>query len=165
MARSTKLTYKCKACGAEYDDEQRRSYVEGLLKTLGPAAESHLVKGHTKCIKCGAEDVEATKVELEQSRCLIATAAYGSPFHPSVCALRRWRDHTLRRTAAGRLFVKAYYAASPLFVPIIRRNPWARRKIRGALDRLVAAVTEDRKPQAPDRTVRRLGSEVMGNKR
>ena len=142
MAKSTKSIYKCKACGAEYDEEQARSYVEGLLKTLGPAGESHRGKGYSKCIKCGSDDVDVTKVEVEESRCLIATAAYGSSSHPSVCALRRWRNRTLQRSAGGRLFVKVYYATSPLFVPMIRRSPCVRRKLQGFLDRLAVAVED-----------------------
>lgn len=45
--------------------------------------------------------------------CFIATAAFGSPFHPIVKDLRKFRDRFLMTNRLGRAFVKKYYEWSP----------------------------------------------------
>jgi cold shock CspA family protein len=47
------------------------------------------------------------------SACFIATAVYGDAYAPEVIALRRMRDEKLVPNAAGRLFIRTYYAVSP----------------------------------------------------
>ena len=42
--------------------------------------------------------------------CFIATAAYGSPFHPHLDILRDFRDTYLIPSKFGRLLVKFYYS-------------------------------------------------------
>jgi len=54
------------------------------------------------------------------NRCFIASQVYGLN-DPRTDALREWRDSVLMPTAAGRLFVKVYYASSPYLVNICRR--------------------------------------------
>lgn len=48
--------------------------------------------------------------------CYIATSIYGSYDCPEVWTLRRFRDYTLSKTHAGRIFIKLYYAISPKLV-------------------------------------------------
>jgi len=48
--------------------------------------------------------------------CYIATAVYGSYDCPEVWTLRRFRDGTLAQSAAGRAFIRCYYALSPWLV-------------------------------------------------
>jgi subtilisin family serine protease len=54
--------------------------------------------------------------------CFIATAAYGSPLHPRVMALRHFRDRFLLTNVPGRLFVKTYYAVSPSLANFITQH-------------------------------------------
>ena len=54
--------------------------------------------------------------------CFIATAAYGSPFHPHVKIIRDFRDKFLKTNSLGRKFVYFYYKYSPLLANIIAKS-------------------------------------------
>lgn len=62
-----------------------------------------------------------------QSRCLIATASYGSELVPQVQFLREFRDQKILRTYAGSSFMVAfnawYYSFSPSVASEIQPNP------------------------------------------
>lgn len=53
-------------------------------------------------------------------RCFVASYALGQE-HPATHSLRVWRESTLLNSAAGRGFVKAYYAASPVVIAVLGR--------------------------------------------
>jgi DNA-binding beta-propeller fold protein YncE len=65
--------------------------------------------------------------------CFIATAAYGSDMAPEVARLRAFRDSYLLGHAAGRAFVRAYYAWSPPLADYIRPRENLRRIVRAGL--------------------------------
>lgn len=75
--------------------------------------------------------------------CYIATAVYGSYDCPEVWTLRRFRDDRLLQTAAGRLFVKLYYAISPAVVERFGDTVWFNRFWKGRLNKLVHKLRED----------------------
>jgi hypothetical protein len=56
--------------------------------------------------------------------CYIATCVYGDYDCPQVWVLRRFRDNVLSKNAAGRLFVKTYYAISPTLVKVFGKQKW-----------------------------------------
>ena len=65
--------------------------------------------------------------------CYVATCAYGSYDCPQVWVLRRYRDNFLKKTAAGRRFVRFYYSVSPGLVRRFGGVCWLRRLARAAL--------------------------------
>ncbi len=74
--------------------------------------------------------------------CYIATCVYGSYDCPAVWTLRRFRDNVLQRSAAGRAFVRLYYAVSPSVVRWCGNARWFRHFWHNALDKLVARLRE-----------------------
>lgn len=53
--------------------------------------------------------------------CFIATASYGTNFHPHIDVLRDFRDRVLMKYSAGRMFVKVYYRYSPKIADVIKK--------------------------------------------
>ena len=67
-------------------------------------------------------DKSVTANFKKKGPCFIATAAYGSPFHPYVEALRDFRDNYLMTNKLGRMFVDFYYEYSPFVANLIARH-------------------------------------------
>ncbi|MCX5808055.1 MAG: TIGR03768 family metallophosphoesterase [Proteobacteria bacterium] len=67
------------------------------------------------------------------SGCFIATAAYGSYFHPFVKMLRMFRDSVLLSSSLGRSFVECYYRVSPSIADRISTSETMKTGIRVAL--------------------------------
>ena len=57
--------------------------------------------------------------------CFIATACFGSAYHPAVIVLRDFRDRFLLSWKGGRFLVRCYYSHSPYLAEKIRQNPIA----------------------------------------
>ncbi len=72
-------------------------------------------------------------VEIKQSGCFIATAAYRDHDHPLVIELRGVRDEILVRTAKGRRFIRWYYRNGPHFAAIVAPSPILRAASRAIL--------------------------------
>ncbi|MBT2988833.1 MAG: hypothetical protein KME65_07690 [Candidatus Thiodiazotropha sp. (ex Ctena orbiculata)] len=72
--------------------------------------------------------------------CYVATMVYGDYDHPNVVVLRRFRDTTLSCTAAGRAFIRVYYAISPRLVALLKEQDWIHRPIRYLLDRFTRCI-------------------------
>lgn len=76
--------------------------------------------------------------------CFIATAAYGSPLHPHVQALRDFRDEHLLTNAPGRAFCAWYAEVSPPLAAFLNRHPTLKPPARLALAPLVYSVAYPR---------------------
>lgn len=72
--------------------------------------------------------------------CYVATAVYGSYDCPEVWVLRRFRDEFLRRSIAGRIFIRVYYATSPRAVRVFGSS--LRSSARKPLDALVRRLVK-----------------------
>jgi len=128
-------------------------YRSGVLATSTPlAAPTYLDPSPTSGATYQVTAIDAAGNESDlsapgivagggaDSRCFIATAAYGSSLDPSVDTLRAFRDRYLLTNPAGRAFVAAYYRWSPPAAEFIREHEAARRVARCTLTPLVAAI-------------------------
>lgn len=82
----------------------------------------------------------ANKLEnVKKSRegCYIATAVYGGYDKPEVLLLRKYRDKVLKKSPAGRTFIKIYYALSPHLAEKLKKYPWINRRVKRILDKIV----------------------------
>lgn len=140
---------------------QKRKYVKSV--TAGVFGESEnmaniqlnpqIHKNHVElyddmCKAIREKDPNWTIPEIERnsepkSGCYIATCVYGSYDCPEVWALRRFRDYTLDSTWYGRLFIKCYYAVSPLLVKWFGNQKWFRIFWRNNLDRMIMKLKEN----------------------
>lgn len=65
---------------------------------------------------------------LNDKRCFIATATFGSPLAPEVANFRAFRDRYLLTNSWGKKFVRFYYQSSPPLAELISEQPvlrWA----------------------------------------
>ncbi len=76
--------------------------------------------------------------EVKKTPCFIATAAFGSPFHPYVKALQGFRDKYLMPSRAGRKLVNLYYKYSPSIAELITNHKALRTAVRIWLMPMVA---------------------------
>ena len=92
------------------------------------------------------------KVEKE-SRCLIATAAFGSELAAPVQALREFRDGFVMETFAGENFMEAfngfYYSWSPYVAEAERENPALRNVVRVTIYPLLFSLKVSRDVAQP----------------
>lgn len=77
------------------------------------------------------------------SGCYVATCVYGSYDCPEVWTLRRFRDYCLDKTWYGRLFIKCYYAISPIIVKWFGDNQWFKNLWKPVLNRMVSKLQEN----------------------
>jgi len=73
---------------------------------------------------------EAPNKDSKESKCFIATAAYGSPSSPEVLVFRRFRDEVLLASKIGRGCVHLYYIISPPIASYVVRSIIVRRLVR-----------------------------------
>lgn len=83
---------------------------------------------------------KAAKTATAKGGCYVATCVYGSYDCPEVWVLRRYRDHKLRNSVFGRLFIKCYYAVSPTVVNIFGNNNWFKNFFKPKLDKKISAL-------------------------
>lgn len=74
---------------------------------------------------------------VQSGGCYIATAIYGSYECSEVWVLRRFRDECLAGTWYGKLFIRIYYAVSPILVKRFGNAKWFERFWKPKLDVIV----------------------------
>lgn len=117
--RDDALLYLCLIYGdakfGRTDSDQVLKYAELLAKSSDP--EKRRLAADVKRQFSGSGNASSGN-SGKTGGCYIATAVYGSYDCPQVWTLRRFRDEVLAKSAAGRLFVRIYYAVSPHLVRI-----------------------------------------------
>lgn len=78
----------------------------------------------------------------KKNGCYVATCVYGSYDCPQVWTLRRYRDYTLCETWYGRMFIRFYYAVSPIMVKWFGASEWFRNLWKPLLDRMVEKLNQ-----------------------
>ena len=79
----------------------------------------------------------------KKSGCYVATCVYGSYDCPEVWVLRRFRDNTLEKSFAGRLFIKAYYAISTGLVQVFGNIGFFKTCIKWFLDPFIMSLQKN----------------------
>lgn len=89
-------------------------------------------------------DTKEEQVKTKKEGCYIATCVYGSYDCDEVLVLRNFRDEVLQKTLFGKLFVKIYYAVSPVIVRIFKNSSLFHRLTRKYLDAFVRKLENKR---------------------
>ncbi|MCE5320664.1 MAG: hypothetical protein LLF93_06140 [Bacteroidales bacterium] len=79
-----------------------------------------------------------------QTKCFIATAAFGNQDIMEVILLREFRDNVLRHFFIGRIFISVYNILSPPIAMVIRKSNWLRKITRMLLRKAVLPLTKIR---------------------
>jgi hypothetical protein len=100
----------------------------GVRDRAGVVADGFIVEGGTtpSCSGSGTDyQVQTASIRglMVESKCFIATAAFGSGRAAPVLLLRRLRDEWLSQSRAGRWVIEGYYQASPAIAEWLLRNP------------------------------------------
>jgi hypothetical protein len=77
-----------------------------------------------------------------KSSCFVATAAFQNEDHPTVRALRKFRDERLLMTGAGLHFIRFYYQVGPLLARIFCIAPWLRSPVRYVLSKMAQKLSQ-----------------------
>ncbi|GEM_PF-1241332 len=83
-------------------------------------------------------------LKVNEKRCIVATATYGSELSPEVSFLRRFRDTRVLATYSGVRFYAAfdafYYSWSPSVAQFMHENPWTVPPMRAVLYPLILGL-------------------------
>jgi len=97
------------------------------------AKDNTAAEGITITASDGSIQATSGSYTVENFRCFIATAAYGTPMAGEIQILRDFRDKYLMTNPPGRLFVAAYYKLSPPVARFIAEHDSLRAGIRTGL--------------------------------
>ena len=124
--RDKKVTNICEEAGIPIiklwtsygiNQEYIKKRIEETLLSLPVKRVHHFVK--EKEPENVVPSVQTTVTQTSKKNgCYIATCVYGSYDCPQVWTLRRFRDNNLRKNWFGRIFIKIYYAISPMLVKL-----------------------------------------------
>jgi hypothetical protein len=81
--------------------------------------------------------------------CFVATACFGDADHPTVLALRSFRDSVLLRSRLGRAFTGTYYRIGPLLAAALDALPFLKPIVRRVLTKLTRVLGGQRSSMSP----------------
>jgi hypothetical protein len=142
---TTRDIIKIQSCTNQTKINEYKELVNFLFSKLGPF-QINKVKHICYWKDVKAEQVKSTAKQVGTTigkatdGCYIATMAYGSYEHPQVLELRKFRDEILRKTIAGRFFIKTYYFISPKLVEILKNKKNINNLIRKGLNQFIKII-------------------------
>lgn len=128
--------------------ERIHHFIPVSEETAQPASESPLPQAAASSGHAAPQHQTAisrqTPPGSKKEGCYIATCIYGSYDCPQVRLLRRFRDERLKKTPAGRIFIRGYYAISPVLVRCFGKNPAFHAFWKRVLDSLIRHLESGR---------------------
>ena len=117
---------------------------EGLacVEVQREVRQASFVNNYQSKKKTPHKPASSTPMQNTSSGCYIATTVYGSYDCPQVWTLRRYRDSVLDESWYGRLFIRSYYAISPILVKWFGRTCWFRSLVLKPLNKLVTKLND-----------------------
>jgi len=76
----------------------------------------------------------------QQSKCFIATAAYGTSYEQEINIFRQWRDEILNQSTIGKKGVQIYYKISPPIADYISKTDKRKKYTRRILNPLITLI-------------------------
>lgn len=123
---------KCPTCENEFKIGKEGIEEQVIIKLIadkGVFLRSVLFYSNATKLGLMKAKEEVEKIALENnieiqkdSKCFIATAAYGSPLAQEVIILKNFRDNVLLKSFAGKLFVYTYYIISPPIASMVKKS-------------------------------------------
>lgn len=83
--------------------------------------------------------------EKKKSNCFVATACFDNEDHPTVAALRNFRDESLACSTSGKAFIAWYYRNGPTLAKFVKAVPIVRIPLRLILTGFVRIIRSARK--------------------
>ncbi len=161
----------CRYCGKQLSfsnhgtQGRRGAWVVDHANPVSRGGTDYLRNLWPACIACNLEKGDRTAQSFLRSSegrpasasdCLIATAAFGTPWAPEIESLRRFRDAVLMRSPLGVAAVSLYYAASPepaRWVTIHRGLAGMIRTPIRIVSRVIRNMTKDPDETFPEKTI------------
>ena len=129
-------------CFPRWQELKKKEGLDGMALAAKIDADPNARFSETaSCPKCH----RMPQYEGPGGLCFLATAACGSPDAEEVRILRVFRDRVLRRSAAGRMFVRVYERCSPPLASFIARRDRLRAWVRRGLVRPLARLVRGRR--------------------
>ena len=151
VTKTTGATKKVKLSLAGLPSEASYSFSPNELKPTGTSIltiNAGSAKGtFTLIVKAKADGKEKTAtiiLKINEKRCIVATATYGSEVSREVSFLRHFRDHIVLNSYAGQRFYVAfntfYYSWSPSVAQYMLEHPWLKAPVRVLLYPLLGSL-------------------------
>jgi hypothetical protein len=118
----------CSKCGGNLSDAITHAACDrcGIILKAGTDPVGQCVTCKTPVFLCDKHKKRVVDDEVycreHETECFIATAVFGTPLHPKINLLRKFRDEWLNSQIIGRIAIRTYYEVSPPIARQARRN-------------------------------------------
>ena len=127
----------------EEGDKAYVFYLRAPANSLERIRSKELANDIQKWLSTNVPAFRTIKAPPKKRGCYIATCVYDSYNCPQVWTLRRFRDNTLGATWYGRLFIRTYYAISPILVKWFGKTKWFKKIWKPMLDKMVRKLNSN----------------------